>query len=163
MRGGANPAGGGDGLEPARRAGRAVRFSSPTAEIDLIRGRTRGWNRTIRRDLRWIAGSPSWSGPLEHGARQGAGRADQRRPRGGAIRPGRIWMRPANGSRPTIYGAVWQPKVTEGWAPFQNGRWRWYDALGYTWVSDDAWGWLPYHYGRWTRTQRTGLDLGAAQ
>ena len=51
----------------------------------------------------------------------------------------------------TDLGAVWKPKVAEGWAPFQKGRWRWYDALGYTWVSDEAWGWVPYHYGRWTR------------
>ena len=40
--------------------------------------------------------------------------------------------------------------------PFQNGRWRWYDTLGYTWVGDEPWGWLPYHYGRWTRKN----DLG---
>jgi hypothetical protein len=51
----------------------------------------------------------------------------------------------------TDLGAVWKPKVAEGWAPFQNGRWRWYDALGYTWVSDESWGWIPYHHGRWTR------------
>jgi hypothetical protein len=51
----------------------------------------------------------------------------------------------------TDAGAVWKPRIAEGWAPFQKGRWRWYDALGYTWVSDEAWGWLPYHYGRWTR------------
>jgi FecR protein len=51
----------------------------------------------------------------------------------------------------TDVGAVWRPKVAEGWAPFQSGRWRWYQALGYTWVSEEAWGWIPYHYGRWTR------------
>jgi hypothetical protein len=51
----------------------------------------------------------------------------------------------------TDLGAVWKPKVAEGWAPFQIGRWRWYDALGYTWVSDESWGWIPYHHGRWTR------------
>src|SRR6185295_3379918 len=51
----------------------------------------------------------------------------------------------------TDIGAVWKPKIAEGWAPFQKGRWRWYDTLGYTWVSDETWGWLPYHYGRWTR------------
>jgi hypothetical protein len=51
----------------------------------------------------------------------------------------------------TDLGALWKPKVAEGWAPFRNGRWRWYDALGYTWVSDEDWGWIPYHYGRWTR------------
>jgi hypothetical protein len=51
----------------------------------------------------------------------------------------------------TDIGSVWKPRIAEGWAPFQNGRWRWYDGLGYTWVSDDPWGWLPYHYGRWMR------------
>jgi hypothetical protein len=51
----------------------------------------------------------------------------------------------------TDLGAVWKPKVAEGWAPFQNGRWRWYEALGYTWISDESWGWVPYHHGRWTR------------
>ena len=56
----------------------------------------------------------------------------------------------------TDLGAVWKPKVADGWAPFQNGRWRWYDALGYTWVSDETWGWVPYHHGRWTRSG----DLG---
>ena len=56
----------------------------------------------------------------------------------------------------TELGAVWQPKVGEGWAPFQNGRWRWYDALGYTWVSDESWGWIPYHHGRWTRQGELG-------
>ncbi|HXA52941.1 MAG TPA: DUF6600 domain-containing protein, partial [Candidatus Acidoferrum sp.] len=50
---------------------------------------------------------------------------------------------------PTELGAVWKPKVGGSWAPFQLGRWRWYDTLGYTWVSDESWGWLPYHYGRW--------------
>jgi hypothetical protein len=53
-------------------------------------------------------------------------------------------------------GLVWKPKAPEGWAPFQKGRWRWYDALGYTWVSDETWGWLPYHYGRWTRRETLG-------
>jgi hypothetical protein len=51
----------------------------------------------------------------------------------------------------TDLGAVWKPKVAEGWAPFQSGRWRWYDGLGYTWISDETWGWVPYHHGRWTR------------
>jgi hypothetical protein len=51
----------------------------------------------------------------------------------------------------TDLGAVWKPKVADGWAPFQSGRWRWYDALGYTWVSDEVWGWVPYHHGRWAR------------
>jgi hypothetical protein len=56
----------------------------------------------------------------------------------------------------TDIGAVWKPRVTDGWAPFQNGHWHWYDGLGYTWVSADSWGWVPYHFGRWTRKN----DLG---
>jgi len=56
----------------------------------------------------------------------------------------------------TDIGAVWKPRVGEGWLPFQNGHWHWYDGLGYTWVSFDTWGWLPYHFGRWTRKN----DLG---
>ena len=56
----------------------------------------------------------------------------------------------------TESGPVWKPKIAEGWAPFQKGRWRWYDTLGYTWVSDESWGWVPYHYGRWTRRNQLG-------
>ena len=54
------------------------------------------------------------------------------------------------------FGAAWKPRAPDGWAPFQNGRWRWYDALGYTWVSGDPWGWLPYHYGRWAHRDKLG-------
>jgi hypothetical protein len=53
-------------------------------------------------------------------------------------------------------GAVWKPKSPDGWAPFRNGRWRWYQSLGYTWVSGEPWGWLPYHYGRWARNPNLG-------
>jgi len=56
----------------------------------------------------------------------------------------------------TDIGAVWKPRVEDGWLPFKNGHWRWYDGLGYTWVSTDTWGWAPYHFGRWTRKN----DLG---
>jgi hypothetical protein len=54
------------------------------------------------------------------------------------------------------FGAAWKPKAPTGWAPFRNGKWRWYDGLGYTWISDDAWGWLPYHYGRWMQQEGAG-------
>ena len=54
------------------------------------------------------------------------------------------------------WGLVWKPKVAQTWIPFQNGRWRWYERLGYTWVSDDIWGWLPYHYGRWAHLGEIG-------
>jgi hypothetical protein len=54
------------------------------------------------------------------------------------------------------WGVVWRPKVEDTWKPYQNGRWRYFEALGYTWVGDDAWGWMPYHNGRWAHTD----DLG---
>lgn len=54
------------------------------------------------------------------------------------------------------FGLVWKPKVDAPWAPFQNGRWRWYASLGFTWVSGDPWGWLPYHYGRWVHRGELG-------
>ena len=53
-------------------------------------------------------------------------------------------------------GLVWKPAVAEDWAPYQKGYWRYFESLGYTWVSGDSWGWLPYHNGRWTRKE----DLG---
>jgi ferric-dicitrate binding protein FerR (iron transport regulator) len=34
----------------------------------------------------------------------------------------------------TEFGSVWKPKVPEGWIPFRNGTWIWYDTLGFTWV-----------------------------
>ncbi|BDC51720.1 hypothetical protein F183_A40350 [Bryobacterales bacterium F-183] len=48
------------------------------------------------------------------------------------------------------YGNVWVPNgVGPDWAPYQDGRWVYYDYYGWTWVSNDPWGWAPYHYGRW--------------
>lgn len=48
------------------------------------------------------------------------------------------------------YGNVWVPNgVGQDWAPYQDGRWVYYDYYGWTWVSNDSWGWAPYHYGRW--------------
>jgi hypothetical protein len=133
-----------------------VRFSSPTAEIDLIQGQytrvepdnpTRfALDRGISEmDLdRWsgdrdkaLATTASAGHVVEHYGLADLDAAGQ-------------WI------ETDLYGAVWQPKVAEGWVPFQNGRWRWYDAMGYTWVSDEPWGWLPFHYGRWTRTSELG-------
>src|SRR5581483_1178772 len=134
----------------------SVRFSSPTAEIDLIQGQYTKvepayparfeLDRGIA-DLdayRWSAdrdkalAAPTSAGHVvEHYGLADLDAAGQ-------------WIDTDQ------YGPVWQPKVAEGWVPFQNGRWRWYDALGYTWVSADAWGWLPFHYGRWTRAGELG-------
>jgi hypothetical protein len=44
---------------------------------------------------------------------------------------------------------AWKPKIPEGWAPFREGKWQWYEGLGFTWIGAESWGWLPYHYGRW--------------
>src|SRR3954453_22403688 len=54
------------------------------------------------------------------------------------------------------FGAVWRPKVADDWRPYRDGRWRWYDGIGYTWIAAETWGWLPYHYGRWTRLDQLG-------
>ena len=133
-----------------------VRFSSPTAEIDLREGQTTRVEPAnparffLNKEVpameldRWsdardkaLAASPS-AGHVIH----------------------RYGLVDLDGSgewtQTEDLGAVWKPKTAQGWAPFQNGRWRWYDTLGYTWVSGDAWGWLPYHYGRWTRKENLG-------
>ncbi|MGP8246967.1 MAG: DUF6600 domain-containing protein [Bryobacteraceae bacterium] len=54
------------------------------------------------------------------------------------------------------WGAVWKPKTAADWTPFRNGHWRWYNALGYTFVGGETWGWLPYHYGRWAHSSELG-------
>ena len=41
------------------------------------------------------------------------------------------------------------PTPQAGWAPFRQGRWIWYQSVGYTWVGAETWGWKPYHEGRW--------------
>jgi hypothetical protein len=47
------------------------------------------------------------------------------------------------------YGAVWYPRVYEGWAPYREGHWAWVSPWGWTWVDDAPWGFAPFHYGRW--------------
>ena len=47
------------------------------------------------------------------------------------------------------FGMAWKPSVAEGWVPYREGKWQWYDGLGFTWIAAESWGWLPYHYGRW--------------
>ena len=63
---------------------------------------------------------------------------------------GGVWIQTGD------FGAVWKPKVQAAWAPYRNGKWQWFDGLGYTWISDDPWGWLPYHYGRWLQLEDIG-------
>ena len=127
-----------------------VRLSCPAAEIDLVEGQTvrvepaNAARFALDREIpamdldHWseerdkvLAAPPSQSHVAQH-----FGVAD--------LDAAGEWLQ-------TDIGAVWKPRIPDGWLPFQNGHWRWYDGLGYTWVSADAWGWLPYHFGRWTR------------
>ncbi|MGD0774716.1 MAG: FecR family protein [Candidatus Solibacter sp.] len=108
-------------LEPANAARFALDREVPAMELDR-------WNED--RDKRLAASSSAAHVAQRYGVADLDGTG--------------VWVQ-------TDLGAVWKPKVAEDWAPFRNGRWRWYDVLGYTWVSDEAWGWLPYHYGRWLR------------
>jgi hypothetical protein len=132
-----------------------IRLSCPAAELDIHEGQTVRVepNTPARFALdREIAPSEldRWSEErdraLEHPA--SSNHVAQRYGTGDLDGAGE-WLQ-------TDIGAVWKPRIAEGWAPFQKGRWRWYDALGYTWVSDEPWGWLPYHYGRWTRKNELG-------
>ena len=51
-------------------------------------------------------------------------------------------------------GEVWCPThVSNDWAPYRDGRWRWVEPWGWTWVDNAPWGYAPSHYGRW-------VDLG---
>ncbi|HTG94697.1 MAG TPA: DUF6600 domain-containing protein [Pyrinomonadaceae bacterium] len=47
------------------------------------------------------------------------------------------------------YGYAWTPRVSSGWAPYQQGYWINDYPYGPTWVSSEPWGYAPYHYGRW--------------
>ncbi len=49
------------------------------------------------------------------------------------------------------YGTAWRPPApaSGNWTPFRDGKWLWYEGLGYTWIAAEPWGWLPYHHGRW--------------
>lgn len=46
-------------------------------------------------------------------------------------------------------GAVWQPQVPVGWAPYSQGYWASIAPWGQTWVDRAPWGFAPFHYGRW--------------
>ncbi|HZI20267.1 MAG TPA: DUF6600 domain-containing protein [Pyrinomonadaceae bacterium] len=50
------------------------------------------------------------------------------------------------------YGHAWQPRVEDGWAPYQQGYWTLDEPHGMTWVSAEPWGYAPYHYGRWVNS-----------
>jgi hypothetical protein len=46
------------------------------------------------------------------------------------------------------YGNVWVPPQYDGWRPYSDGQWMYFDNAWF-WVSAEPWGWAPYHYGRW--------------
>lgn len=135
----------------------AVRFSSPSAEFDLLDGQmvrmdpshparffllreippleSDRWNEERSKTIA-AGGSTGHVGGLRYGV------AD--------LDSNGVWLQSAD------FGTVWKPKVAETWAPYRKGKWRWYEGLGYTWISQDSWGWLPYHYGRWMQLPDTG-------
>jgi hypothetical protein len=134
----------------------AVRFSSPAAEIDLSQGvsaRVEPGNRerfSLERKIpeldldRWSAARDKVleSTTAQRHVLERYGLAD--------LDAAGTWIDTEQ------FGAVWKPKVSDGWIPFRAGRWRWYGALGFAWVGDEPWGWLPYHYGRWAMSQTLG-------
>jgi len=133
-----------------------VRFSSPTAEIDLREGQTTRVEPANPARFFLNKEVPAMESDRWSEARD---KALAMSPSAGHVieRYGLVDLDAAGEWTQTEdLGAVWKPKTPQGWAPYQNGRWRWYDTLGYTWVSDDQWGWLPYHYGRWTRMENLG-------
>lgn len=134
-----------------------VRFSSPSAEMDLAEGemaRVDPMNRakfylfreitpyesdrsSAERDKLLASASSSAHVPdLHYGVQD--------------LDAGGTWIDVEG------FGPVWKPKTEDGWAPYRDGMWAWYDDLGFTWVANDVWGWLPYHYGRWMRTTDVG-------
>ncbi|HEY2012844.1 MAG TPA: DUF6600 domain-containing protein, partial [Bryobacteraceae bacterium] len=132
-----------------------ARFSSPAAEIDLREGQTTRVEPANPARFFLNKGVPvqeldPWSYTRDKALATSTSAAHV------IERYGLADLDTAGEWSQTEDGPVWKPKAEQGWVPFQKGRWRWYDALGYTWVSDDPWGWLPYHFGRWTRME----DLG---
>jgi hypothetical protein len=133
-----------------------VRYSSPTAEIDLLAGQTLRLEPQnparfyLDREVK-VMDLDHWSEARDkaEAASISAGHVLERYGLADLDAAG-VWIETDE------FGAAWKPKAQNGWVPFQNGRWRWYDALGYTWVSSDPWGWVPYHYGRWAHRENLG-------
>src|SRR5579863_8099394 len=134
----------------------AVRFSSPSAEMDLSEGQTARVETAsqsrffLYREVTPFA-SDRWNEQRDKAlAATGSGRQVPGLAYGLAdLDASGSWIQTDG------LGAVWKPKVTADWVPYRDGRWQWYDELGYTWVANEPWGWLPFHYGQWT--QQGGL------
>ncbi len=133
----------------------SVRFSSPAAEIELREGQTARVEPAnpsrffLEREVSRLD-LDAWSIERDKAFAAATSGAHVAERYGLQDLDGGEWVQTAD------LGAVWKPKVQDGWEPYQSGRWRWYGTLGYTWVSDDRWGWLPYHYGRWARRENLG-------
>ena len=133
-----------------------VRFSSPTAELDIREGATvRVEPAHISKFYLYpeIAAEPldRWSEDRDKLQAAPASAAYVTAKYGvGDLDSAGKWL-------PTDdLGLVWKPEVAPDWQPYQKGHWLYLDTLGYTWVSGDSWGWLPYHNGRWTRKENVG-------
>ena len=135
----------------------AARFSSPAADLELREGQTtRVEPANAARFFFYQGSAAARTRQVERGARRRAGVVDLGRARRPALRAGGS----GHGGRVDRHAGPRRGVAAEGrrrtGCRFRTGRWRWFDGLGYTWISDDAWGWLPYHYGRWTRLDNLG-------
>ena len=133
-----------------------VRFSSPSAEMDLREGTTAKVEPA--RQARFFLYSEVPADPLDRWS-EDRDKA-QANPQSGTHVNAHYGLADLDAAGKWMavneLGIVWKPEVAQDWAPYQKGRWRYFETLGYTWVSDDAWGWLPYHNGRWARRDNVG-------
>jgi hypothetical protein len=146
----------GDGFSRIAVLEGSVRFSSPAAEIGLVQGQTTRVDPAdpVHFSLDRVVTEVSldaWSAERDHALESSVSSQHTVAHYGLADLDGAgAWVETDQ------WGTVWKPKAPAGWTPFRNGRWRWYDTLGYTFVGGDAWGWLPYHYGRWAHSAELG-------
>ncbi len=115
-----------------------VRFSTPTAELELRQGQFVTLNPSAKSRFHLFREIPelpsdSW-----------------RDTRSAELELAGNWVHSED------FGLIWKPKVADGWSPFRQGEWRWYSELGFTWVAAEPWGWKPYHSGRWLRHPKLG-------
>ena len=135
----------------------SVRFSTPTAELDLREGHLarvdsgRVGRFELLREIPQLE-SDDWSQKRDAVQEKSASARHLPGLNFGAadLDLAGSWLQTDDA------GLVWKPKVLEGWAPFQNGTWRWFDQIGYTWIASETWGWMPYHFGRWLQNASLG-------
>src|SRR5262249_53218627 len=134
-----------------------LRFSSPSAELDLNEGQTAriengGRGRFfLRREITPLD-SDRWSEQRDRALATSAASAHLP-----GLSYGLVDLDAAGSWLETDdLGLVWKPKVNSAWMPYRDGQWMWYDELGYTWTANEPWGWLPFHYGRWALSNTLG-------